>query len=59
MYISRNIVRVRWQNACTGVNPGFVSLRFTQFKGVPLKKRIQNYKYRIRYESEYIFRMRK
>lgn len=38
MYISRNIVRVRWQNACTGVNPGFVSLRFTQFKGVPLKK---------------------
>lgn len=52
-------MRVRWQNACTGVNPGFVGLRFTQFKGVPLRKRIQNYKYRIRYESEYIFRMRK
>jgi len=33
-------------------------LKFIQFLGPSLRKRIQNYEYEITYESEYLFRMR-
>jgi hypothetical protein len=34
-------------------------LKLIKYFGSPLRKRIQDYKYKISYESEYLFRMRK
>jgi hypothetical protein len=34
-------------------------LKLLQFLGPTLRKRIRSYEYKIRYESEYLFRMRK
>jgi tRNA splicing ligase len=34
-------------------------LKLIKVWGAPLRKRIQNYEHKIRYESEYLFRMRK
>ena len=34
-------------------------LKLVQFWGTSLRKRIQNYEYKIKYESEYLFGMRK
>jgi hypothetical protein len=42
-----------------GADPGFVEHQvYTIFEAL-LKKRMQNYEYKIRYKSEYSFRMRK
>jgi len=41
---------------CTGVDPGFVWPEAYTNSGDPLKKHTQNYKYKIRYKSEYLFR---
>ena len=42
-----------------GADPGFVEHQvYTVFEAL-LKKRMQNYEYKIRYKSEYSFRMRK
>lgn len=37
----------------------FGGLKLVQFWGPSLRKRIQNYAYKIRYESEYLSKMRK
>jgi hypothetical protein len=45
-----------------GVDPGFVGPVSHKIwgGGLPsLRKRMQNYEYKIRYETEYLFRMRK
>ena len=38
---------------------GFVGSEANKILGAPLRKRIQNYKHKIRYEREYLFRMKK
>ena len=43
----------------TGANPGDVGPEDTQIWGPSLRKRTQNYGYKIRCVSEYLFRMRK
>jgi len=45
----------------SGVDASLWNLKLTQFLGPSLRKRIgiQNYEYKIRCESEYLFRMRK
>lgn len=42
-----------------GANPCFVDLKFIYFGGLSLRTRTQNYKCKIRYKSEYLFRMGK
>jgi hypothetical protein len=38
------------------VDPGFVWPEVYTNSGTPFKKNTQNYKYKIRYKSEYLFR---
>jgi len=44
---------------CSGAYSGFVGTEAYLVFGAVLKKRIQNYKYKIRYDIEYLFRMGK
>jgi hypothetical protein len=41
----------------TGTDPGFVGPQVTEILGPYLRKRLQNYEYKIVYESEYLFEM--
>jgi len=47
------------QITCTGVDPGFVGPEACTISGTPLKyTHTQNYKYKIRYKSEYSYLFR-
>ena len=50
---------VDWVDPETGTNPDLWVLKLVQFLGSSLRKIMQSYELKIKYESEFLFRMRK
>jgi len=54
-----NDMPVDWVDPETGTNPDLWVLKLVQFLGSSLRKIMQSYELKIKYESEFLFRMRK